>query len=179
MKTLKEKLLSFAAKYHRREYSESAKAWQFVDAVLADVRVEIQNEDHEEDDPVGELLMLEIQRFRNDDPAASDAAQAAIIRLITDAGLEQVASTEPGDAGEYGPIATFWFRQKWSKRAACDRLTKAGYNAEITRDGLLVTGDGWEAFFSNAGQDYNTYSGKVPSEVDTLAVWDDDASSRK
>jgi hypothetical protein len=63
-----------------------------------------------------------------------------------------------------------------TKEAAIARLSAAGYNAETRIGGLYVKNEGWEAFFADSGQDGNTYSGKVPSEVDDLAVWDDETT---
>jgi hypothetical protein len=63
-----------------------------------------------------------------------------------------------------------------TKEAAIARLDGAGYNAETRIGGLYVKNEGWEAFFADSGQDGNTYSGKVPSEVDDLAVWDDETT---
>jgi biotin operon repressor len=60
-----------------------------------------------------------------------------------------------------------------TKEAAISRLEKAGYNAETVPGGVVVKGEDWEAFFADSGQDGNTYSGNVPSEVEALAVWDD------
>lgn len=63
-----------------------------------------------------------------------------------------------------------------TKEAAITRLENAGYNAEAVTGGVVVKGEGWEAFFADGGQDGNTYTGNVPSEVDDLAVWDDAAT---
>lgn len=64
-------------------------------------------------------------------------------------------------------------KNEMTKEAAIARLIEAGYNAETRPGGVVVTGEGWEAFFADSGQDGNTYTGKVPSEVDDLGVWDD------
>lgn len=60
-----------------------------------------------------------------------------------------------------------------TKQVAYNKLTKAGYSATIERDGLSVTGNAWAVFYSDRGQDYNSYTGNVPPEVDDLAVWDE------
>ena len=60
-----------------------------------------------------------------------------------------------------------------SREAAIIRLQNAGYSAEAAYGGVAVKGEGWEAFFADSGQDSNTYTGRVPSQVDDLAVWDD------
>lgn len=65
-----------------------------------------------------------------------------------------------------------------TKESALKKLIAAGYASEITANGLRVSGQGWEVHYDDRGQDWNTYSGKVPSEVETLAVWDD-ASTRE
>jgi hypothetical protein len=63
--------------------------------------------------------------------------------------------------------------QPGTKAAAISCLEKAGYNAETVPGGIVVKAADWEAFFADSGQDGNTYSGNVPPEVETLAVWDD------
>lgn len=62
-----------------------------------------------------------------------------------------------------------------SLKGAFERLEAAGYDATISHndEGLFVSGDDWEAFFSAHGQDHDTFSGDVPSEVHDLATWDE------
>lgn len=67
---------------------------------------------------------------------------------------------------------------KPTKETALQNLLSAGYTAEITTTGLNVRGDNWSVHYSDRGQDHNEYFGNVPSEVETLAVWDD-ASTRE
>lgn len=66
-----------------------------------------------------------------------------------------------------------------SKAQALQALTAAGYNARATKAGLEVSGNGWSALYSDMGQDYNVYTGKVPAEVESLAVWDEPATRRE
>lgn len=60
-----------------------------------------------------------------------------------------------------------------TKENALKNLTAAGFNAEITRTGLDVRGEGWSVHYDDRGQDYNEYNGSIPSQVEELAVWDD------
>lgn len=59
-----------------------------------------------------------------------------------------------------------------TKAAALNRLTDAGYKAELTKTGLRVTGPDWSVEFSDKGQDFDQRSGNVPSRVDELSCWD-------
>ena len=66
-----------------------------------------------------------------------------------------------------------------TKEQALKNLTEAGYAAAITKTGLDVRGEGWSVHYDDRGQDHNEYTGSVPSEVETLAVWDDATNARK
>jgi len=65
-----------------------------------------------------------------------------------------------------------------TKTSALTALISAGFNAELNAAGLRVWGDNWEAQFTDLGQDHDTFTGDVPSQVQNLAVWDD-ASTRE
>lgn len=59
-----------------------------------------------------------------------------------------------------------------TKNSALTNLLSAGFNAELNAAGLRVWGDNWEAQFTDLGQDHDTFTADVPSQVHDLAVWD-------
>jgi hypothetical protein len=67
-------------------------------------------------------------------------------------------------------------KNQTTKQTAIKKLTAEGFNAELTTTGMRVWGEGWEANFTDAGQDSDTFSGDVPSRVHDLAVWDDEST---
>ena len=60
-----------------------------------------------------------------------------------------------------------------TKNTALAALQNAGFNAELNTLGLRAWGDNWEAQFTDAGQDHDTFTGQIPSLVHKLAVWDE------
>jgi hypothetical protein len=63
-----------------------------------------------------------------------------------------------------------------TKQTALANLTAEGFTAAITTSGLVVSGPGWKANFTDAGQDHDTFEGTVPSRVHDLATWDDETT---
>ena len=63
-----------------------------------------------------------------------------------------------------------------TKQAAFDRIIDTGFDAILTPTGVDVFGMGWFAHYNDKGQDVNRFRGQVPSQLEELAVWDDETA---
>ena len=73
---------------------------------------------------------------------------------------------------DLGDLTDEW-EETGTKQSALKKLIDAGYDAELTANGIEVRGENWRVHYADRGQDFNEYHGDVPSEVEELAVWDD------